>query len=182
MQITSDQIILKRLSCLHLHTTYTYTAYPSKPRADPFPKELKQMVDFLVYSRVHLDVKATLYDQYASLNARTTENRVSCPLSGWNAGTGINQRKSKFSFPISHCVGPYEWATEVAQSCPTLCNPMDCSLTRFLHPWDFPGKNNGVGFHFLLQEIFLTQGLNPGLLHCRQTLYRLSHQRRCVGP
>ena len=41
--------------------------------------------------------------------------------------------------------------------------------------WDFPGKNNGVGCHFLLQEIFLTQGLNPGLLHCRQTLYRLSH-------
>ena len=33
--------------------------------------------------------------------------------------------------------------------------------------------------HFLLQEIFLTQGLNPGLLHCRQTFYRLSHQGRC---
>ena len=30
--------------------------------------------------------------------------------------------------------------------------------------------------HFLLQEIFPTQGLNPGLPHCRQTLYRLSHQ------
>ena len=34
----------------------------------------------------------------------------------------------------------------------------------------------GVGCHFLLQEIFLTQGLNLGLLDCRQTLYRLSHQ------
>ena len=33
--------------------------------------------------------------------------------------------------------------------------------TRFLHPWDFPGKNTGVGCHFLLQEIFPTQGLNP---------------------
>ena len=33
-----------------------------------------------------------------------------------------------------------------------------------------------VGCHFLLQEIFPTQGLNPGLPHCRQTLYRLSHQ------
>ena len=48
--------------------------------------------------------------------------------------------------------------------------------TRFLHPWVFPGKNTGVGCHFLLQEIFSTQGLNPGLPHCRQTLYRLSHQ------
>ena len=68
--------------------------------------------------------------------------------------------------------------SEVAQSCPTLCNPMDCSLTRFLCPWDFPGKNTGVGCHFLLQEIFPTQGLNPGLPHCRQTLYCLSHQGR----
>ena len=42
-------------------------------------------------------------------------------------------------------------------------------------PWDFPGKNTGMGCHFLLQGIFPTQGSNPGLLHCRQTLYRLSH-------
>ena len=62
------------------------------------------------------------------------------------------------------------------QSCLTLCDPMDCKPTRLLCPWDFPGKNTGVGCHFLLQEIFPTQGLNPGLLHCRQTLYHLSHQ------
>ena len=37
-------------------------------------------------------------------------------------------------------------------------------------------KNTGVGCHSLLQEIFPTQGLNPGIPHCRQTLYRLSHQ------
>ena len=37
-------------------------------------------------------------------------------------------------------------------------------------------KNNGVGCHFLLQGIFLTQGLNRGLLHCRQILYHLSPQ------
>ena len=45
-----------------------------------------------------------------------------------------------------------------------------------LHPWNFPGKNTGVGCHFLLQEIFLTQGSNPGLPHCRQMLYYLSSQ------
>ena len=39
------------------------------------------------------------------------------------------------------------------------------------------GKNTGVGCHFLLQGIFPTQGSNPGLLHCRQILYCLSHQR-----
>ena len=45
-----------------------------------------------------------------------------------------------------------------------------------LHPWDFPGTSTGVGCHCLLQEIFPTQGSNPGLPHCRQMLYRLSHQ------
>ena len=39
--------------------------------------------------------------------------------------------------------------SEVAQSCPTLCDTMDYSLTRFLRPWDFPGKNTGMGCHFL---------------------------------
>ena len=40
--------------------------------------------------------------------------------------------------------------------------------TRLLCPRKFPGKNTWVGCHFLLQGIFLTQGQNPGLLHCRQ--------------
>ena len=46
---------------------------------------------------------------------------------------------------------------------------------RLLCPWNSPGKNTGVGCHDLLQKIFLTQGLNPGLLHCRQILYHLSY-------
>ena len=41
---------------------------------------------------------------------------------------------------------------------------------------EFPSQNTGVGCHFLLQGIFLTQGLNPGLLHCRQIVYHLSHR------
>ena len=64
----------------------------------------------------------------------------------------------------------------VAQLCPTLCHPMDCSPTRPLCPWDFPGKDTGVGSHFFLQGIFPTQGSNPDLLHCRQILYRLSYK------
>ena len=49
-------------------------------------------------------------------------------------------------------------------------------LTRLLCPWDFPGKNSGIDCHFLLQRIFLTQELNPCLLHCRQILYQLSYE------
>ena len=48
--------------------------------------------------------------------------------------------------------------------------------TRLLGPWHFLGKSTGVGCHFLLQGIFPTQGSNPGFPHCKQTLYRLSHQ------
>ena len=60
-----------------------------------------------------------------------------------------------------------ESESEVAQSCLTLCDPMD---TRLLCPWDFLGKGSGVGCHFLLQGIFPTQGSSPGLPHSRQTL------------
>ena len=45
-------------------------------------------------------------------------------------------------------------------------------------PWNSPGKDTGVGSRSLLQGIFLTQGLNLGLLHCRQIFYHLSHGRR----
>ena len=47
---------------------------------------------------------------------------------------------------------------------------------RLYSPWYAPGQNTGVGSRSLLQEIFSTPGLNPGLLHCRQILYHLSHQ------
>ena len=60
--------------------------------------------------------------------------------------------------------------------------PTTVTYTKLFRPWDFQGKSTGVGCHFLLQGIFPTQGSNPGLSHCRQTLYRLSHQRSPKGP
>ena len=57
----------------------------------------------------------------------------------------------------------------VTQSNPTLQSHELCA-------WNSPGKNTGVGCHFLLQGIFSTQGLSPGLLHCRQILSRLGHK------
>ena len=56
--------------------------------------------------------------------------------------------------------------------------PWIVACTKLLHPWDFQGKSTGVDCHFLLQGIFPTQGSNPGLSHCRQTLYHLNHQGR----
>ena len=43
-------------------------------------------------------------------------------------------------------------------------------------PWNSPGENTRMGSFSLLQGIFPTQGLNPGLPHCRQIIYQLSHK------
>ena len=47
---------------------------------------------------------------------------------------------------------------------------------RLYSPWSSPGQNTGVGSLSLLQGIFPTQGLKPGLLHCGWILYQLSHK------
>ena len=64
----------------------------------------------------------------------------------------------------------------VTQLCLTLCDPVHCSPPGSFVHGDSPGKNTGVGCPILLWGIFPTQELNPGLLHCRQILYCLSHQ------
>ena len=89
-------------------------------------------------------------------------------------------------FPGAHLLeiplSPVMWPSRmsvlclVAQSCPTLCNPMDYSPPGSSVHRDSPGKNAGVGCHALLQGIFSTLGSNPGLLHCSQILYHLSQQ------
>ena len=67
----------------------------------------------------------------------------------------------------------WHWSRSVASNS---LRPHELWPTRLLHPWNFPGKSTGVGCHFLLQVIFPTEGSNPGLPHCRQTIYCLSHQ------
>ena len=56
----------------------------------------------------------------------------------------------------------------IAQSCLSLCDPMDCSPPGSSAHGNSPGKNTGVGSHSFLQGIWLTQGLSSGLLHCGQ--------------
>ena len=87
------------------------------------------------------------------------------------------------------------WAAPCTQFSTQLSNPgphplsvcAECSVVsdsvtpwtaacRPLCPWDSPGKNTGLACHALLQGIVLTQGLNLGLLHCRQILNHLSHE------
>ena len=68
--------------------------------------------------------------------------------------------KTILSF-VNNCQIVFQMKVKVTQSCPTL-------QTHGLYSsWNFPGQNTGVGICFLLWWIFPTQGLNPGLGHCR---------------
>ena len=80
-------------------------------------------------------------------------------------------RSTKDTYPRSSCV-----CLLVAQSCLTLWDPMDYSPPGSSVHGILQSKNSEMGCQSLLQGIFLTQALNPGLPHCRQILYRLSHQ------
>ena len=71
----------------------------------------------------------------------------------------------------SFCCTPWANKVKVAQSCPTLRDPMDFIVHGILQ-----ARSTGVGSLSLLQGIFPSQRLNPGLLHCRQILYQLSHK------
>ena len=74
-----------------------------------------------------------------------------------------------------HCQRQKFWTftynKEIVVELLTLLQPHRLQPTELLCPWDSPGKKTEVGCHFLLQGIFLTQGSNPCLLHCRRILY-----------
>ena len=90
-------------------------------------------------------------------------------------------RTETCSLLAMECFGYISWITIyepesqekilAAQSCLILCDPM----SRLFSLWNSPGKSTGVGSHLLLQGIFPPQESNLCLLHCRQTLYHLSH-------
>ena len=62
----------------------------------------------------------------------------------------------------------------VSESRSVMCNSLEPH--GLYSPWNSPGQNTGVGSLSLLHWIFPAQGLNPGLPHCRQILYQLSHK------
>ena len=69
-------------------------------------------------------------------------------------------------------------ASKQASNCSVVSDSLQShglQSTRLLCPWDFPGQSTALGSRSLLQGIVQVQGLNPGLLHCRQILYQLSH-------
>ena len=89
----------------------------------------------------------------------TQGSNTGCPHSGGSlAGGFFTDWAAREAFSVSPSV-----MSESLQ-------PHGLKHTRLLSPWNSPGKSTGVGCHFLLQGISLTQGSNPGLPHSRQTL------------
>ena len=122
---------------------------------------------------------------FAALTPAHTPYTKSCLLCSSQAEKSINSfshRKSVSSGrPWGICLQSLISAegsllSLVAQSCPALCDPMDCSPPGSCVHGDSPSKNTGMGCQALLQGIFPIQGSNPGLPHCRRILYHLSHQ------
>ena len=82
-------------------------------------------------------------------------------------------KKLSFAFNIL----PFRMSVLVAQSCLTLCDRVDCSPVRLPRPWDSPGKNTGVGCHFLLQGMKVKSESEVA-----QSCLTLSDPRDCSLP
>ena len=96
----------------------------------------------------------------------------------YSASFGAGKQDGRVGYYVWDLSLPFCKAVQCldAQSCPTLCDPINCSLSGSSVHGDSPGKNPGVGCHAFLQRIFPSHGLSPGLQNCRQILYHLSHQ------
>ena len=86
--------------------------------------------------------------------------------------------KEKLSHIKTFRVGFHIYQLELCVSCSVVwLFVTPCTVaSQAPRPWNSPGKNTGMGCHALLQVILQSKGSNPGLPHCRQILYHLSHQ------
>ena len=103
------------------------------------------------------------------------------PLTGAWTGTAQGWQKSD-TYWLNHYLSSFRCNTPLRSESESVSPSVTSSSlgphgpARLLCPWDSPGKNTGVCCRALLQGIFLTQGSNIGLPHCRQILYHLSHR------
>ena len=102
-------------------------------------------------------------------SGKTFQKRNKSPL--WEGKKYLEEEKINFLClnPPPRIITSMKWSEmQVAQLCLTLCDPMNYTALGIL-------QNTGVGSLSLLKGIFPIQGSNPGLLHYRQILYKLSH-------
>ena len=125
---------------------------------------------FWLLSASHLSLSAAGHlSQPCEGGAKRTSLFLNCNSSLCNIALWRQDRSSSPPTPcyIPHFKHDCAVLCLVAQSCPTLCDPMDCSPPASSVHGDSPCKNTGVGCLALLQGTFPIQGSNPGLPHCR---------------
>ena len=94
----------------------------------------------------------------------------------FSAVRGSRVHQSMNHLPPYHRKNWMQCCCLVTKSCLTLLQPHQLQPARLLYPWNSPGKNTGVGCYYIFQVIFLTQGLNPSLLHWQSDSLPLSHR------
>ena len=168
-----NTLIIRCLTC-HQHAYTTTPKQPIKQRCSWFlnvPHTYKSLINllsefpfFFLHNRVNLMYYIHDFLFLPDFSLITTQN---CKCQGAlniivTSSLGILYEL----YPIHEFIGIYLLccSCSVAKSCPTLCSPWTVAHKAPL-TWGFPGKNMGVGCHWLLQRIFLTQGPNPNLLH-----------------
>ena len=114
---------------------------------------------FSIIKHIHV-VKKTSKGPQRSKIVQFSEISVHS-ISDFNFLKGNTKVCISFHLKASYCL----FICEVMSN--SFCDTMDYSHSKLLCPWDFSGKSTGVGCHFLLQGIFLTQGSDLCLLHCR---------------
>ena len=107
----------------------------------------------------HLIMPLSMYQWFSICNHRAYRAKTGTPKTFKPRWNGDISTKHKFLIYMFYIL--YHCACTCAQSSLT----PGLEPTGLPYPWDFSGKNTGVGCYFLLQGIFLTQGLNPCLLH-----------------
>ena len=155
------------------------------PRHFPLSREFSTKI---ILSRVNCKEKSkVLFKLHCMVNRNKHSNSIfdsDCTiqvneisiktLKGINSSSGAKKAYLtwKYYFTPIHFIIVLACVRLVVQLYLTLCDPVDWSSVQ----GDSPGQNTEVGCHALLQGIFPTQGSSPGLPHCRQILYHLSHQ------
>ena len=127
----------------------------------------------------HPDLRESIESPIYSQWVRSTGNSMGLPMASKGKGSKVLQDWALNLWNLILYLG--------RESGSVTCSVMSDSLwphglqsTRFFYPW-ISQQDTGVGCHSFLQGIFLSQGLNLGLQHCRQILYRLSHQASPSG-
>ena len=105
-----------------------------------------------------------------SIERRITRSQQAC-----------TQACTRWGMPVTLTPCPSDCYCLVTKSSLTLSPPHGLQPAKLLCPRDFPGKNTGVGFHFLLQGIFPSQESNPCLLNWQASSLPLIHQQSSIS-